>query len=163
MAIVQSVSIFLVNAPLIWSADWAWGLLLIVLTALIHVFGLSLIRERVVRHFKRINQMHYPTAVFVAIMGATTLSATILHAAEASIWAFAYKSLGALPNYRIAMLYSLNAITSYGHTNVSLEDHWQLMGALEALNGWLLFGLTTAFLFGMIEKVWSVFSRLERG
>jgi hypothetical protein len=24
---------------------------------------------------------------------------------------------------------------------------------LEALNGWLLFGLTTAFLFGMIEKV----------
>jgi hypothetical protein len=29
------------------------------------------------------------------------------------------------------------------------------MGALEALNGWLLFGLTTAFLFAMIEKVWS--------
>jgi hypothetical protein len=25
------------------------------------------------------------------------------------------------------------------------------MGALEALNGWLLFGLTTAFLFGMLE------------
>jgi hypothetical protein len=28
------------------------------------------------------------------------------------------------------------------------------MGALEALNGWLLFGLTTAFLFGIIKKVW---------
>ena len=27
------------------------------------------------------------------------------------------------------------------------------MGAIEALNGWLLFALTTAFLFGMIEKV----------
>jgi len=53
------------------------------------------------------------------------------------------------------MLYSLNAITSYGHTNIDLAQHWQLMGALEALNGWLLFGLTTAFLFGMLEKVWS--------
>jgi hypothetical protein len=29
-----------------------------------------------------------------------------------------------------------------------------MMGALEALNGMLLFGLTTAFLFAMIEEVW---------
>lgn len=35
------------------------------------------------------------------------------------------------------------------------DDRWQLLGALEALNGWLLFGLTTAFLFAVIHKVWS--------
>jgi hypothetical protein len=29
-----------------------------------------------------------------------------------------------------------------------------MMGALEALNGMLLFGLTTAFLFAMIQEVW---------
>ena len=52
-----------------------------------------------------------------------------------------------------AMLYSLNAMTSYGHENLALAGHWKLMGAIEALNGWLLFGLTTAFLFGIIEKV----------
>ena len=160
MKIVQFVSTFLVDAPLLWSADWAWGLPLIVLTSLIHVFGLSLIRERAVRTFNQISQKHHPTAVFVVVLGATTLSATILHAAEAGIWAFAYKSLGALPDYGIAVLYSLNAITSYGHTNVRLEDYWHLMGALEALNGWLLFGLSAAFLFGMIQKVWSVDSRL---
>jgi hypothetical protein len=51
------------------------------------------------------------------------------------------------------MFYSLNAITSYGHHGLILEDRWRLMGAIEALNGWLLFGLTTAFLFGMIERV----------
>ena len=33
------------------------------------------------------------------------------------------------------------------------------MGALEALNGMMLFGLTTAFLFKMIQQVW----RLEAG
>jgi len=155
--------VFLVDAFVGWSADWAWGLLLIVVTLLIHVFGLTLIRLRVVHHFNRISQMHHPTAAFVAILGATTLSTAILHAAEAGIWAFAYTSLAALPDYRIAVLYSLNAMTSYGHTNINLPDHWHLMGALEALNGWLLFGLTTAFLFGLIEKGWSVFSRLEQG
>jgi hypothetical protein len=40
-----------------------------------------------------------------------------------------------------------------------LEAHWQLMGALEALNGMLLFGLTTAFLFAVIQKVWPLGSR----
>jgi hypothetical protein len=28
------------------------------------------------------------------------------------------------------------------------------MGALEALNGMLLFGLTTAFLYGILQRVW---------
>jgi len=38
------------------------------------------------------------------------------------------------------MLYSLSAMTTYGHANLFLKDRWQLMGALEALNGMLLFG-----------------------
>jgi len=36
------------------------------------------------------------------------------------------------------------------------------MGSIEALNGWLLFGLTTAFLFGMLEEVWRSDSNLRR-
>lgn len=72
------------------------------------------------------------------------------------VWAAAYRFLGAIPDDRSAVLYSLNAITSYGHTNLQLEARWELMGALESLNGWLLFGLTTAFLFATIERVWSL-------
>jgi hypothetical protein len=72
---------------------------------------------------------------------------------EAGLWAVAYRFLGALPDNRSAMLYSLNAMTSYGHIDLHLEDHWHLLGAMEALNGWLLFGLSTAFLFAVIERV----------
>jgi len=36
------------------------------------------------------------------------------------------------------------------------EPHWQLTGASEALNGWLQFGLTAAFLFGMINQILAV-------
>jgi hypothetical protein len=67
-----------------------------------------------------------------------------------------------LPDNKSAMLYSLSAITSYGHANIFLEPHWQMMGALEALNGMLLFGLTTAFLFAMIQAVWPANSRARR-
>ena len=96
---------------------------------------------------------------FAAVMGATSLLATFLHAIEAAIWAGTYRLVGALPDNRSAMLYSISAVTSYGHANLFLKAQWQMMGALEALNGMLLFGLTRAFLFAMIQRVWPLGSR----
>ncbi|MGC2267030.1 MAG: hypothetical protein WA608_09600, partial [Candidatus Acidiferrales bacterium] len=46
------------------------------------------------------------------------------------------------------------ALTSYGHEELHLAPQWKTMGALEALNGWILFGLTTAFLFTVVQAVW---------
>ena len=140
--------------PVEWSNDWAWGLPLIALTVVIHVLSLGLINERFVRLLSHIAETRYPMLVFAEVMGTTTLLATSLHAVEAGIWALSYRFLGALPDFKSSMLYSLNAITSYGHENLFLASRWQLLGAIEALNGCLLFGLTTAFLFGMIQKVW---------
>ena len=154
MGTTQAVLSFLIVAPEIWDANWTWGLPLIVLTVIIHVLGLGLIDQVAGRVSRNMPQHRHPTAVFVVVMGATTLLVTILHAVETGIWAASYRLLDALPDNRSAMLYSLSAITSYGHADLYLERRWQLMGAIEALNGWLLFGLTTAFLFGIIEKVW---------
>jgi hypothetical protein len=36
------------------------------------------------------------------------------------------------------------------------------MGAIEALNGMLLFGLTTTFMFGIIQRAWE-HRKHERG
>ena len=157
MRIAQAACNFFVVGQEGWSTDWVWGLPLIMLTVLIHVSGLGLISQRVVHgHVVRMIARHHPKIAFVVVVGVTTLLATCLHGIEAGIWAVAYRVLGAIVDSRHAMLYSLNAITSYGHTNLELPDHWHLMGALEAVNGWLLFGLSTAFLFGVIEKVWAL-------
>jgi hypothetical protein len=94
-------------------------------------------------------------SVSAFVIGGTALSATMLHAVEVLSWAVAYRLLGGLPDNKSATLYSLNAMTSYGHANLYLAPHWQMMGALEALDGWILFGLTTAFLFTVVQRVWS--------
>jgi hypothetical protein len=162
MRIVPAILTSLPDAHLNWTADWLWGLPLVVGTVLIHVFGLGSIRHRTSRFYNRSIDRRYPTLAFGLVMGATTLLASCLHAIEAAIWAVAYRLLGALPDNKSAMLYSLDAITSYGHTALMLAPHWHLMGALEALNGWLLFGLTTAFMFGMLENVWKLDGAGER-
>jgi len=136
-----------------WAMNWMWGLPLIVLVVIIHAAGLGLINNKVAsklgnaRGFGPLS----PTTVFV--VGAVVLAVTVLHGLEGLIWAFAYGILGALPDYKSAMLYSLNAITAYGHDNLMLAPRWAMMGALEALNGCIMFGLTTAFLFTLMQKV----------
>jgi hypothetical protein len=132
---------------------------LIVVNVVIHVIGLGLINESVVRFLSGAMERRRFLAKFAVVMGVTALLATLLHGIEAAIWAGAYRLLGALPDAKSAMLYSLSAMTSYGHANLFLKGQWQLMGALEALNGMLLFGLTTAFLFSVIQKVWPLGSR----
>jgi hypothetical protein len=132
-----------------WGADWAWGVPLIVLTVVIHAYGLGLIDKKVT------STLNGKRPLRNLVIGGTALSATLLHGFEGFIWAGSYRLLGAIPDNSSAMLYSLNAITSYGHENLDLARRWQLMGALEALNGWILFGLTTAFLFAVIQKAWT--------
>ncbi|MGA8758878.1 MAG: hypothetical protein WB611_21715 [Stellaceae bacterium] len=136
-----------------WEADWAWSLPLIILTVVIHVFGLGLLHERVVHAVARIIARRHFTAMFAAVMGIAVLLITVLHATEAWVWALAYWVLGALPELRSSVLFSLGAMTTYGGSDVDLQQHWRLMGAIEALNGIILFGLTTAFLFSMIQEV----------
>jgi hypothetical protein len=142
-----------------WTGDWAWSLPLIVLTVVIHVCGLAVIGESVVKVLGESVDRRRFMIKFAIVMAVTSLLATILHGIEGAIWAAAYWFLAALPDARTAMLYSISAMTSYGHAALFLKDRWQMMGALEALNGMLLFGLTTAFLFAMIQRVWPIGSR----
>ena len=151
--IVRCVSSFFITEHSTWVAEWAWGLLLIVLTVLIHTSGLWMVRETALWAISYPVLRRHHRAMFLTITSCMTLSAAVLHGIEAALWALVYRFLKALPDYRVAMLYSLNAITSYGHANLQLEDRWHLMGAMEALNGWLLFGLSTAFLFAMMHRL----------
>jgi hypothetical protein len=144
----------------VWNGNWAWSLPLIVVTVIFHVIGLVFINERVIQAMRFLRSTRRFLLGFALVMGCSTLFAIILHGIEAGIWAGVYRFLGALPDGKSALLYSLSAMTTYGHEPFRLADHWQLMGALEALNGVILFGLTTAFLYGMIRTVLST-RRLE--
>jgi len=113
--------------------------------------GLEIANQKAVDVFTR-NQGHcHALPLFSAVISTVILLATALHAVEAGVWAACYRFLGARPDFKSAMLYSLGAMTTYG-SGLMLEEQWRLLGAIEALSGWLLFGLTTAFLFGTIRR-----------
>ena len=137
-----------------WSDNWMWSLPLIAVVVVFHTFCLGRLNRRIKRAMSNVGKHRVPELVAMRVMGVAVLSVTVLHGVEAFIWAVAFLLLGALPERKIAMLYSLSAMTAYGHANIYLLPHWQLSGAFEALNGMILFGLTTAFLFTVIQQVW---------
>jgi hypothetical protein len=154
MAFAEALLGLLIDPPHApWHVDWAVAVPLIVLTVILHVLGLGIIQHNVLR-FHAASMRNWHTVLgFALVMGVATLFAACLHAIEAAIWGMAYLLIDALPNVKIAMLYSLGAMTTYGHENLHVEPRWQLLGAVEALSGWLLFGLTTALLFSLMNKI----------
>jgi hypothetical protein len=119
-----------------WGVDWAWGVPIIIVTVIFHAYVLGLVNRDVSLRLKQAVEARF-TFVSVFVIGGTALAATVLHWFEAFGWAIAYRLLGASTSFKSAMLYSMSAITSYGHANLYLEPRWQLMGTLEALDGWI--------------------------
>ena len=98
--------------------------------------------------------------IMIGVVGAVGLLLAVLHGIEAAIWAAAYVWLGALNSPKDAILYSLDSMTTRGASGLMLEQHWQMMGALEAANGMLLFGISTAYIFALMQVYWSMLSDL---
>lgn len=131
--------------------DWSWGLPLLVLTIIAYVSAIVVTAKMLGKYRGSDRHKVLRFIIFVAL---AAIASTAYLALEAAAWAAFYVWVGALSSPRAAMLYSVSAMTSYGHANVYLEDRWQLLGAIEAVNGVILFGLTTAFLFAAVQQVW---------
>ena len=134
-------------------ASWTASLALIVLTTAVHSFGivvLSLLGVRVHAWLKK-QRLHFWQAVVILamIIGAIGLSLAVLHGVEAALWAVAYLWLGALDTLVQALLYSVDSMTTRGASGLVLHQHWQFMGAMEAMEavaGMLMFARSTSCL-----------------
>jgi hypothetical protein len=135
--------------------NWIWGLTLIALTIAIHVTGVTLMVS--VLHGFRIRlerRSHGLPRMFAIVIGTITamgLLLAALHMIEAMLWAAAYLWLGAVGSPEAAMLYSVDSIATRGASGLVLQSHRQMMGALEAVDGVLLFGISTAFIFTVMQ------------
>jgi hypothetical protein len=93
-----------------------------------------------------------PESIGIIVVVALLLG--VLHALECTMWAFVYVYIGAFPSVADATLYSVDSMTTRGSTGLEMEKQWRMMGATEAGNGMLLFGISTAFLFAVMAGLW---------
>ena len=135
--------------------NWIWGLSLIALTIAIHATGVTFMvavlhSMRVRLEIRGLRLRHVITIVIGAISAMGLLLAA-LHGIEAALWAAVYLWLGALGSPETAILYSFDSMTTRGASGFMLQPHWPVLGALEAADGMLLFGISTAFIFTVMQ------------
>ena len=147
-----------------WS--WTWGLCLIVLTTAIHSLGIVLMSIAGVRIRARLKRRRVAfwqgVAILTCLIAAIGLSLAVLHGIEAALWASAYLALGALDTTTEAMLFSLDSMTTRGASGLALHQHWQIMGALEAVAGMLMFGISTAYIFAVMQLYWPLLQAIRQ-
>jgi hypothetical protein len=145
-------------------ASWSLGLSLIVLTVAIHTtavvmmaFGLET-RIRARHDMHKLHPLH-AIPIVIGHIGAVSLILATLHGLEGILWASAYRWLGALGSFTDASVYSLGTMTTFEIPGLAVPSRWQMISALEAVNGVLLFGISTAFIFAVMQAHWQMLSR----
>jgi hypothetical protein len=140
--------------------SWHWGMLLIALTLAFHAAAVVMIGIVAVsirfRLETRSLDLWKLIPIMICIVAVIGLLLAVVHGIECGIWAAAYLWLGALDSPLDAFLFSVDSMSTRGAAGLTLQRHWQLMGALEAVNGMLLFGVSTAFLFTVAQVYWSM-------
>ena len=135
--------------------NWTWGVTLIACTVALHVScvvlaALGLRKLAIARRPGKHPLLDTTGGAIVVIVAVAWLLAVAL-AVECTIWAAAYLHLGAVENPADAMLSSIDSLTTRGTSGVVLLHHWLMLGAIESIDGLLLFGISAAFLFHVMR------------
>ena len=70
---------------------------------------------------------------------------------QVAFWALLYWALGAFENFETAVYFSGVTFTSLGYGDVVLSGRMRLLAPLQAANGLMMFGITTAVFIAAVE------------
>ena len=141
-----------------WDASLAWSFALIAVTITIHIVGIGAIANTIAHFRTKLVHSNRPylqsTPTAIALLVLVALGLATLHGIECFVWALAYVHLNAFGSPADATLYSVNSMTTRGSSGLVAVREWRMMGAAEAGDGMLLFGISTAFLFFVMTRLW---------
>jgi hypothetical protein len=139
-----------------WDTSWTWGVALIASTIALHVSFVVLValglRKLRLRETHGNHAFIHTTAGAISIIVLVAWLLAVVHGFECLIWASVYLHLGAIDAPAMAVLYSVDSLTTRGASGLVLEHQWLMLGAIESINGLLLFGISTAFLFHVMRS-----------
>ncbi|MEM1382435.1 MAG: potassium channel family protein [Pseudomonadota bacterium] len=129
-----------------------WGSALLCVSAILHV-GVLAAALALVRRLRRTTEHWRATMRYVAATGTSFSSVVVAHTLQVWVWAVAVLWLQALPDFEASVYFSLVTATTVGYGDVVLPEGFRIFGGMGAVTGLLTFGLSTAFLIGVVERI----------
>ena len=123
----------------------AWGLM--ALCVVIHAAGVTV----AARWLPRAAQVLRAQGAWLLVRLAGWM--ILLHLIEITAWSVVYTWSGAMPDLASALYFSAVTYTTTGYGDLVLPQEWRLVGAIEALTGILMCGLSTGFFFAVVSRM----------
>jgi hypothetical protein len=136
------------------------SVILISLCLMIHTFGLVLLADWLIRHAPKLKQrfsIRRSSLLLIAVFAVITVQ----HLVETFVWAAFYDWWGHFSDFETSWYFSMGSYTTIGYGDVVLPAKWRMLGGLEGINGVLLCGMSTAFLFAVVHQMFA--SRVQEG
>ena len=130
----------------------AVGVSAVVWTIFIHALTLSA-SVNFFRHERRRGRASASCWIDVAIVALVVSFAFVAHLLEIAVWAVLFVICGEFPEFGTAYYHSAVNYTTLGYGDVIMTPSWRLLGPLEAANGALMFGVSTAMIFAVIQRL----------
>lgn len=132
----------------------------IVLTIFIHAFALRA-TITFVRHEERVGRAGSGFFIDIFLVACTASFALTAHLVEIALWAGLFVIVGEFSAFAPAYYYSAANYTTLGYGDVVMLPAWSLLRPLVAADGMLMFGISTALIFAVLQHLIRVYFAAE--
>jgi hypothetical protein len=105
------------------------------------------------RYEKKLGRMGAGFWSDVAIVALAMSIVLLAHLMEIALWAELFVICGEFQEFGTAYYHSAVNYTTLGYGDLIMTPSWRLLGPLEAANGMLLFGVSTAIIFAVVQRL----------
>jgi len=128
---------------------------MILLTVLIHGVGIFMLGRwlRIETREEAAENIHPMSLRGIAVTLGLVLGLFVLHGIEIFSYAVIYRAVDALPTFDQAIYFSTITYSTTGYNSEGLASQWQMIAAIEGLNGFILLGWSTAFFVTVIARM----------
>jgi hypothetical protein len=130
----------------------AIGALLILLTTAVHAGGMSLSLRSIRSRSSTAGSGLHLSRVFS--VGRVVLIMYLIAIIEVLICAAAYLTFDVIEGFEKAIYFSAVTFTTLGYGDVVLDGSRRLLSSLEAINGIIMFGWSTAIVIAAVQRVY---------
>lgn len=121
----------------------------------VHVAGILLMAKWLLKKRDQLGQnvtnRHFALLLLVLFAGIM-----LLHLTQTGLWAIFYYTRGLFSDLETALYFSMVSFTTIGYGDVLLPRNWRLLGVVEGFSGVLLCGISTAFMFAVVNAMFQL-------
>ncbi|MNV61478.1 Ion channel [compost metagenome] len=135
------------------------GLPVMLLCLVMEAIFVTLCLRYYANHYKRFKdsgRSHKTLALDILLLGMVMLLMLLMllgNFAQMIIWAALFMLIGEFEEGATAMYYSAVNFATLGYGDIVMSERWRMLGPLEAANGILMFGVSTAVMTAAVMDV----------